>query len=182
MSRLSKIIFQGKFAGLKITVRLSVLVALAILWMALTTISIWAIKLPVLDAIFGSLLATLLHPIAAFCHQFGHSLAARATGYPMSGAVFWGPISTSIYPPKERKLPAKIHVRRAVGGPTASVLMTMAAGVIALGLNQTGGTAWWVAFFFFLDNFLVFTLGALIPLRFTDGSTLLLYLLKRTDH
>jgi hypothetical protein len=32
---------------------------------------------------------------------------------------------------------------------------------------------WWVALFFFLDNLLVLTLGAFVPLGFTDGSTLL---------
>ncbi len=176
---MSRIFFQGKFAGLKISARLSVLPALAILWVALAAIGIWVIKLPILGAILGGLLAALLHPLSEFCHQLGHSVAARATGYPMSGVIFWGPLSTSIYPPKERKLPAKIHLRRAMGGPTASFLLALAAGVIAMAITQTGGTAWWVAVFFFLDNFLVLTLGSLIPLGFNDGSTLIFWLKRR---
>jgi hypothetical protein len=64
-------------------------------------------------------------------------------------------------------------VRRALGGPVASLLLSVIAAVIALALRPLGGVYWWVALFFFLDNLLVLTLGALVPLGFTDGSTLL---------
>jgi hypothetical protein len=36
--------------------------------------------------------------------------------------------------------------------------------------------------FFFLDNLLVFTLGAFLPLGFTDGSTLLRYWPQRHEN
>jgi hypothetical protein len=163
----------GKIAGLKVTVRGSVLLAAVILWAALAAIGIWLIKLPILGAVLGGFLAALIHFLSEFLHQLGHAIAARMTGYPMSGVLFWGPLSTSIYPPKERKLPGPIHIRRALGGPTASFVFTLVAGVLTLALSQTGGTVWWVMFFTFLDNLLVFTLGPFLPLGFTDGSTLI---------
>jgi hypothetical protein len=46
-------------------------------------------------------------------------------------------------------------------------------------LSAAGGVAFYVAAFFALDNLLVFTLGAFLPLGFTDGSTLLYWLPRR---
>jgi hypothetical protein len=76
-------------------------------------------------------------------------------------------------------LPANIHIRRALGGPVGSLLLTLLAAVIGLALRPLGGTPWLVGAFFFLDNLLVFTLGAFLPLGFTDGSTLLEWRGKR---
>jgi hypothetical protein len=51
--------------------------------------------------------------------------------------------------------------------------------VVTLLLRSLGSALWWVGVFFFLDNLIVFTLGALLPLGFTDGSTLLYWWGKR---
>ena len=91
----------------------------------------------------------------------------------------WGLLGTSVYPPDEQTLPARIHIRRALGGPTGSLLLSAVAAVTALALRTVGGALWWVALFFFLDNLVVFTLGAFPPLGFTDGSTLLQWWGKR---
>jgi len=45
--------------------------------------------------------------------------------------------------------------------------------LIALKIVGATGTLWWLALFFFLVNLFGFTLGSLLPLGFTDGSTLL---------
>ena len=47
----------------------------------------------------------------------------------------------------------------------------MPAWLVAL--RRRGGLPWWLAAFVVADNLLVFTLGALMPLGFSDGSTLL---------
>ena len=101
--------------------------------------------------------------------------AARRTGYPMSGIRLgkWGVLGTSLYPADEPALPAAIHIRRALGGPAGSLVVTLAAAAVALALRAEGGALWWVAVFVFLDNLLLLTLGAFLPLGFTDGSTLL---------
>ena len=171
--QLSKVYPLGRFAGLKFSAKQSTIVAFLILWAALALISILVIRLPILGGIVGGLLSALLHYVASLWHHLGHATSARLTGYPMSGVLFWGLLATSIYPPKERKLPPQVHIRRALGGPVASALMSLVAAILVLILRPVGGSIWWVAIFFFLDNLLVFTLGALIPLGFTDGSTLL---------
>jgi len=91
----------------------------------------------------------------------------------------WGLLGTSVYPPDEQTLPARIHIRRALGGPTGSLLLSAVAAVTALALRTVGGALWWVAVFFFLDNLVVFTLGAFLPLGFTDGGALLQWWGKR---
>jgi hypothetical protein len=42
-------------------------------------------------------------------------------------------------------------------------------------LQPLGDMAIYLALFFAADNFFIFTIGALIPLGFTDGSTILKY-------
>lgn len=91
----------------------------------------------------------------------------------------FGLLAASQYPLDEPELPAVIHIRRALGGPIGSLIASLLAGGIALLLRNTGGVPWWVTLFFFLDNFVVFTLGSLLPLGFTDGSTLLVWWGKR---
>jgi hypothetical protein len=115
----------------------------------------------------------VLHWASDIVHQLGHARAARKAGHPMIGIQLWWVLSASIYPRDEGSLPASVHIRRALGGPVASLLLTVIAALIALALRPLGGVSWWVALFFFLDNLLVLTLGAFVPLGFTDGSTLL---------
>jgi hypothetical protein len=91
----------------------------------------------------------------------------------MIGIRLWWLLSASVYPSDEGSLSAAVHIQRALGGPVASLLLTVIAAMIALALRPLDGVYWWVALFFFLDNLLVFTLGAFVPLAFTDGSTLL---------
>jgi len=178
--QMSKIYPLGRLAGLKLSARQSVIPAFIALWLGLALLGIFVIRLPVLGAILGGFFAALLHFLAEFVHQYGHATAARLTGYPMSGILFWGPLATSLYPPKERKLAPEIHIRRALGGPIASFLLALAAGLLAVTLRTGGGTVWWVALFFFLDNLLVFTLGSFLPLGFNDGSTLLYWSKKKS--
>jgi hypothetical protein len=85
----------------------------------------------------------------------------------------WALLGTSLYPADEQALPAAVHIRRALGGPIGSLLVSLVAAVAALALRTGGGVLWWVGVFLFLDNLVLLTLGAFLPLGFTDGSTLL---------
>jgi hypothetical protein len=89
----------------------------------------------------------------------------------MVGVRLWGVLSASVYPPDEPPLPRGVHVWRALGGPLASALLS-ALALIPPAALPAGGGLWWLVVFFLLDNALVFTLGALLPLGSTDGSTL----------
>jgi hypothetical protein len=171
----------GKIAGISVSARPSAITGSILLLVVFVGVSIGVLQMTVIKAIFGSLCAVVLHWISAFVHQLGHAWAARRTGYPMIGIRFGslGLLSVSLYPPDESDLPASIHIRRALGGPTGSLIASLVAALLTLLLGNSGGLPWWLAVFFFLDNFVVFTLGPFLPLGFTDGSTLLHWWGKR---
>lgn len=171
----------GSVAGLRLSAIPLALVGSFFLLVLLSGIAIDILDFSIGEAVGGSLLAVLLHWASAVAHHLGHAWAAHRTGYPMTGIRFGslGVLATSLYPPDEPALPAKIHIQRALGGPIGSLLFSVFAFVIALVFRTINETLGWVGTFFFLDNLLVFTLGVFVPLGFTDGSTLLQWWGKR---
>ena len=163
----------GRLAGLSLSARPSAVAGTIVLWAILVAIGAGPLGLLVGTAIVAGLAAVALHWASELLHQLGHAWAARRVGYPMFGVRAWGVLSASVYPPDEPALPGRIHIRRALGGPFASLLVTLVAGTLALALRPLGGAIWWLALFCCLENLLVFTLGSLLPLGFNDGSTLL---------
>ncbi len=135
-------------------------------------------------ALAGGALATALHFASELWHQSGHARAAAQTGYPMSGVRLWGVLGTSLYPPDEPELPSEVHARRALGGPRASAWFALVGGLVALATRPIGGIAHMVSSLFALENLLVFSAGALIPLPFmeTDGTTLRRHRQPRRQH
>jgi hypothetical protein len=121
----------------------------------------------------------LLHFFAEWWHQFGHAQAAEQTGYPMEGMEFTGPLAQSQYPANEGVLSADVHMQRALGGPIFSFMLAAVSILIALALRPFGNSALLLPLFSFADNLFVFTIGALLPLGFTDGSTLLYWWQRR---
>jgi hypothetical protein len=120
-----------------------------------------------------------LHWVSELFHQFGHAWVARQTGHPMVGIQFWALLSSSLYPSDEPTLPADVHIHRALGGPAVSLLLTLIALAVVVFVRPRESLFWWISWFFLLENLLVFTIGALIPLGFNDGSTLLEWWGKR---
>jgi hypothetical protein len=155
-------------------------VAWTVTWIAATALSIWLLQLRFLQATLTGLLICLLHWVAVFTHHLGHALAARGVGAPMVGVRLWGWLGESLYPPDEPALPASAHIRRALGGPLVSVLFGSLVATLALAFRSEGSVLWITAAFLAVDSLLVFGLGPLIPLGFTDGSTLLKWLPRRT--
>jgi hypothetical protein len=177
-----KSIELGNVAGLRLTAHPTALIGFVGLWIGLSLITIGLFNLPVVEGIFWAFLATFLHFFSEFFHQWGHARAARRVGYPMIGVRFWWILGASIYPKDEPPLPGKTHIRRALGGPYLSFLLTLVAALLCLVLimiipTDTPALFEWkllvLSLFVFLDNLLVFTLGAFLPLGFTDGSTFL---------
>ena len=169
----------GTLAGLQLTARPSVIIGSIGLWVVLSAIGVVLVKLSIGEAIIGGLIAAGLHYAGDTFHQWGHSLAARRTGHPMIGIRYWGVLSTSIYPADEPMLPAAIHIRRALGGPIASIGLGIIASLVALAMSSSSELYYWLVWFVAFDNLVVFGLGAWLPLGFTDGSTLLHYWNKR---
>jgi hypothetical protein len=170
----------GKVAGLELSATSLAAIGTISLWTVLAGVGL-LLGLSLGQAIVAGLIATILHWVSELVHHLGHAWAARRTGYPMSGVRFGAflVLGTSLYPEDEGDLPAAIHMRRALGGPVASILFALLAGLVALLLRSSEGLAWWIALFVFVENLLLLGLGAFLPLGFTDGSTLLYWRGKR---
>ncbi len=169
----------GRLASLRLSAEPSALLGSLILWAALSAFAVAVLQASPGTAVLFGLLGIVVHWIGEIAHQLGHALAARRTGHPMTGIRLRWLLSTALYPTNEPALPASIHIRRALGGPTMSLAVTLIAAILAVLAQPLGGVVWWLAVFFVLDNLFVFTLGAFLPLGFTDGSTLLYWWGKR---
>jgi hypothetical protein len=168
-------IVVGQLDELRISTEPSAAVGFVVLTLLLTQAARYWFRLRPSQAIAGGLLGAALHFFSEFWHQLGHARAARQAGYPMHGIHFWGALAASRYPHDEEELPPDIHIARALGGPQASLLLAMVAGIAALLARPLGGLLAFITSFLALDNLLVFTLGALAPIPFfeTDGVTIL---------
>lgn len=176
-----KAIRLGRWGGLEISAVPSAFLGSLALWLVLAGIAIALLHLAAGEAIGAALMAVALHWLAETIHQLGHARAARQAGYPMIGIRYWGLLSTSIYPSDEPALPSELHIQRAVGGPlmSSNVVIVSAIVLLLLRLAKATGPVWWLAILFLFDNLFVLTLGALLPLGFTDGSTLLYWRNKK---
>ena len=171
----------GKLNGLRFSLEPSFFIGTLILWLIFATVAIWLLDLPFSEASVVGLIVTVVYWISEIVHQLGHAYAARQTGYPMVG-VHLGTylfFSTSVYPDDEATLPAHIHIWRALGGPMISLALTFLTGLIVWFLSPRKDILWWLALSAFFLNLGVFTIGAFLPLGFTDGSTLLRWWRKR---
>jgi hypothetical protein len=145
---------------------------------ALMTIS----NIPIGTALLGGLIVVALHWFSELAHQLGHAWAARRTGYPMIGIRFGtlGVFAASLYPLGEPLLPAGIHLRRAIGGPIFSAVLSLIGFMIIFAFGSNTTAPWsFVLWFFILENLIVMTLQVFIPLGFNDGATIWRWLRAR---
>ena len=169
----------GKLFGLEHFLGRSAVISSLLFWAVLVALAVFVLGLTPAVAIVAGLVAALLHWFSEMWHQYGHARAARHTGYPMTGIRLWFLLGTSLYPEEEPELAAEIHIRRALGGPAASFLLSLVSAILALALWPVGGVLFYLAFFWLLENAFIFTVGAFIPLGFNDGSTLLYWWPRR---
>lgn len=166
-------------AGLAIAGTPLALLCSLLLWLIFALLGLFVFALTPLAAILGGLSATLLHWLSGLLHHFGHALAAWRVGHPMREIRLLHVLAISLYPRDEPELPAETHIKRALGGPTVSILAGLIGLAAALTLRDSGGLRYLLVLFFALENLLLFGLGAFAPLGFTDGSTLLAWWPKR---
>jgi hypothetical protein len=161
----------GQLFGLRLSFVPSALIGFMSVWAVLSIGTEFFLRTSLWFALGLGLAAAIFHWLSELVHQFGHAWAARRTGHPMTGIRFWGMLSSSVYPADEAQLPGRTHIQRALGGPAASVLLTLLVGILTLALT-IHSLAWWLTLFVFLDNLFVFTLQVFLPLGFNDGGTL----------
>ena len=179
----------GTWFGLKMSITpLSVLSYLAVVPLAAGVAGWWG-ALSVSDALSVGAVSVVIMFVCENLHQWGHSRAARRTGYPMIGVHHFSLFSACLYPLDEPHLPPAIHIRRALGGFWINLLIGLLLGAAALSLWPQGGVAGWVTAISAIWNFFVLGLGALLPIDipgvFTiDGGTIWRYLRegKRLQH
>jgi hypothetical protein len=167
-----KTIQLGKFFGLQVDVLPVTFWATFLLWIGLGSAAFFEIGIPAGESILIGLVATLLHWTSLLLHHLGHFAAARSTGYPMSGILFgiFGLLGRDLYPVDEPELPPAIHIRRALGGPIVSGVLSV---IFFLLLPLWSENWYWLGLFILLENLFLFTLQVFIPLSFNDGGTIL---------
>lgn len=174
-----KSIQLGKLFGLQIDLLPVTFLATFLLWVGLSIAS-YGIGIPLAESILIGLIATLLHWTSVLLHHLGHFIAARRTGYPMSGLQFgmFGILARDLYPADEPELLPAIHIRRALGGPIVSGLLSI---VFFLLLPLWSGNWYWLSLFILLENLFLFTLQVFVPLSFNDGGTILKNLQRKSS-
>jgi hypothetical protein len=167
----------GKIGKLDLTADRTAAGGFLLLWAIFSTLGLKVFRLRPGAALTGGLLGAALHFLSELWHQTGHARAAEQTGYPMEGVHLWGILGASVYPPNEPELPGEVHVHRALGGPKASAWLAAAGAALALITRPAGGIAHMIASIFALENAVIFTVGAFIPMPFmeTDGGTIRRY-------
>jgi hypothetical protein len=166
----------GEINGLHLRAKQSAFIAAILIAASIFLFLFKGLKWRPAAAAVGGIMATAVHYLSELWHQVGHARAAQKTGFLMKGVTFTGPLGFSIYPENEGLLPAQTHIQRALGGPIFSVLLALFSGLLAMLVRPIGGMPLFITVFTFLDNLFVFTIGALLPLRFTDGSAILTWL------
>ena len=159
----------------------TVWLAFTVLWGVASILAYRSIRLDLVWAISSGFGYAILHWFAFFVPHFGHAHAARPPGHPMIGILLWWALATSLYPREEPDLPASTHIRRALGGPLASLGFGAVIGLLAWALQAQGYASWTFMAFLAFDSFVVFGLGSLVPLGFNDGSTLIRWVRARRD-
>lgn len=162
----------GSVWRVRLSARPSAIMCSVLLWAFYSALGGFLFKLPPGVALVGGLLALILHWSCELAHQFGHIWAGRQVGYAANGIQLWWVFSSTFYPADEPTLPTAIHLRRALGGPALSLVLTIVTGALFFVLLPVGGYIWRFEAVFAIQNLLTFIIG-LLPLGFTDGSTLL---------
>ncbi len=162
----------GHAAGLQFSLQPRAFVIFPILWVIAALAAVKQLRVSLRAAASLALAAILGHLLSSLWHHLGHAFAARATGYPMAGISSWGLFATSVYPVDEPPLPAEVHIRRALGGPLASGVLTLLLWAGMRVARTERATTRWVLGALVLDNLLLNTLQVFIPMRINDGETL----------
>lgn len=163
----------GYFGPIRISAERSAYVGFALVAATMLIAAITQLNGTGSDRLMAAFLATAGYYLCLAIHHAGHYFAGLYAGYPLERLHFYWAIARDIYPPNEPRLAANIHMRRALGGPTASVLAALLCALLAL--IAPGGILRFVFLSGLWINLLIFTLGALIPAFGLDGDVIRRY-------
>ena len=174
---MNKTIFRFKFFDMSVSVTRSAQYAFLILVLICTVLAVFFTDLTPLDSLMAGILATIIHFLSEFFHQYGHFFVAKQVGKPSIGIRTWWFLATIRYPQDEGELPPQLHMRRAIGGPIMSTLVLIVFLLLWAFFWSVGGMLQFLIAWGIFLNIAVFTLGALTPLTIgsfnSDGAILL---------
>jgi hypothetical protein len=171
--------------GLRLTVTRAALAWFAGLALAMALLAWLLLALTAAEAVLAGALSAALFFVFEVLHHLGHALAARSTGYPMTGVRFFSVFAASQYPADEPALPRALHIRRALGGFWVNVLLGGLLLPAALAAWPQGGLPAWLLAYSAAANLFVLGIGSLLPIKvpggdgLTDGGTLLKHLQQK---
>lgn len=159
--------------GLPMRAKRSAYVTFVVFWALAAVIGAALAQAGWLEAVLGGLLFAVLYWVGLFVHHYGHFDAGRRVGHPLRHIVFFLMLAGESYRGEDAaEIPARVHVRRALGGPLFSLLfcIPLVVGLLVIGPD-------WVWLLALLVNVFIYVLGSFVPLGAigfeTDGSTLL---------
>jgi len=166
------------FYRLPISIVPAAAVGSLVMGVTLFAIALFLVRLSVIESLVGAVIGVAMHWILEIVHNIGHAYAAQSTGYPMTGIRlgFLGIFAMSLYPKDEPTLPARTHIRRALGGPFLSGVVAVIFLVLAILMGDSNSLIAWLVRWGLFESVFVFSLGAFLPLGFNDGSTILYWL------
>jgi len=177
-SGLKQPIGLGRWLGLTVTISMWGIISFLVIIPISAAFSLWLRHFDLASALWAGTFAALIFFVSDYLHQYGHSLAAKWVGHPMSGMHFYTLFSASQYPANEPSLLPATHIRRALGGFWVNLVIGFLLGAAA---NSMAGSALgWALMLGAIWNFFVLGLGALLPIDIkgvftTDGGTILHY-------
>jgi hypothetical protein len=162
----------GNLFGLQMSFIPPLWAGVAFVWIALSLVGFLGFDIPLGESILLGFIGMLLHYVSELIHCLGHAVAAKSTGYPMNGIRFglFGIFAQTMYPKDEPELPSSTHIRRALGGPIANLIVSI---ILFFILPLWRGNWYWLGLFVFLDNLITYTLQVFLPVGFNDASTIL---------
>jgi hypothetical protein len=114
---------------------------------------------------YAAALFTVAVELATVIHAVGHILGGHLVDHPMDELLMTATRGVNLYTGDQSRLPAHVHLGRAMGGP---VLNLVAGGLLAWGLAGAGGWPADLAARAASTN-LFFGAGAWLPVPSVDG-------------
>ncbi len=168
-----------EFFGPRLEFRPSVAAAMLLTWAGVGSLAWVLLGYSFYWATLAGLAVVAIHWGTLLYHHMGHHRAAQLSSYSLQAIEFWWWLATDVYIVPPEQVPVRAHMKRALGGPFASLSFSLVWGVLALFLYFIIGDFFYLAIFGWALNLFGFTLGALLPFkawgRESDGYTLRKY-------
>ncbi|MAU12520.1 MAG: hypothetical protein CL607_22045 [Anaerolineaceae bacterium] len=117
------------------------------------------------DVIWVTMAAAAFHFVLQAVHLIGHAIAAWTTGYQMSRMWFLYAFAMTLYPRDEPPIPARLHIRRSLGGPIAFGIALIIVFWLWSNVQDATWKVCYLTSFMLFEAILLFFVSSI----FTDG-------------